>query len=475
MCRCRWLKGGKDPSLLAASKAGTTSNHMIRVTCLLASPKSQSSETSHRACQMFHWRKGMIHRPAVRAYLRCRGNIAHCHRGLTTLQHIPVLAKEVVSVLQKASSSEYQPLYCDATFGEGGYTRQLLDATSKGTVIAVDQDPSAYERAVQLAASPKYKGRIIPVHGKFGDLVHHLDHLGYHGQCLDGIAFDIGVSSQQIDDPSRGFSFRNDGPLDMRMGGTGDQTNSTRHLSDSLTAEVVVNTFSEEQIADILYQYGEEGRSRRVARAIVSARSKTSLRTTGQLRDAVISALGIRSAHGSDGFKHPATRTFQALRIYVNDELGQLHRGLSAAEHLLKPARPLVCVTFHSLEDRIVKQFLQYRSAVPSAAQDLPILEFDSVEGLADTTDPTDRDIEKSYTRAKREKYLAKKRKSASGLLHQTASSSTSSPLPPNPDSLPTFQLLFKKAVTPERSEVESNRRARSAKLRAALRTEHLI
>jgi 16S rRNA (cytosine1402-N4)-methyltransferase len=246
--------------------------------------------------------------------------------------HVPVLLNEVIAALNVRPGL----CYVDATFGRGGYSRAIL--AQGGRVYGIDRDPEAIAAGQQLASSDK---NFTMLHGTFGDLQSHL--ATAHVAQVDGIAFDIGVSSPQIDEANRGFSFRMDGPLDMRMDPT-----TGRSAAD------LVNTLDEEELADILYHYGEERHSRRIARAIVAARPIT--RTT-ELRD-VIHRVMPPAREGID----PATRSFQALRIAVNDELGELERGLAAAEQVLAPGGRLAVVSFHSLEDRIVKDFLRERS-----------------------------------------------------------------------------------------------------------------
>jgi 16S rRNA (cytosine1402-N4)-methyltransferase len=227
-------------------------------------------------------------------------------------------------------------VYLDATFGGGGYTGAILSAAAC-TVWAIDRDPDAIARGAELAA--RHPGRLHLLHGAFADM---MELLGAHGvTALDGIVFDLGVSSFQIDDPARGFSFRHDGPLDMRMARSGP------------SAADLVNTLAERELADTLYELGEERASRRVARAIVAARAEAPITTTAQLADIIRRVLPPdRSGH------HPATRSFQALRIRVNDELGQIERALDQAARLLAPGGRLVVVSFHSLEDRMVKRFM---------------------------------------------------------------------------------------------------------------------
>jgi len=288
-------------------------------------------------------------------------------------------------------------VFVDATFGAGGYTRALLDSCAC-TVWGIDRDPTAVEMGREL--SQQYPGRLKVVHGRYGDMVDLLDDLvnRHAGDGVDGIAFDIGVSSMQLDRPERGFSFRGDGPLDMRMG------------HSELTAADVVNDETEAALADIIRRYGEEKAACRVARAIVAARAEEPITRTSRLAE-IIRGVVRASRDGID----PATRTFQALRIFVNDELGELDRGLGAAEALLRPGGRLAVVSFHSLEDRRVKSFLREHGGetpAPSRHQPLP-----------------------AETRAA------------------------------------TFRLLKRGAIKPGAEEIAANPRARSARLRGAERT----
>ena len=249
------------------------------------------------------------------------------------MNHVPVMLPEVLQALDIRAGATY----VDGTFGGGGYSAAILDA-APCTVFAIDRDPAAISRGAALAA--RHPGRLHLIEGRFGDIVALL---GQHGVTqLDGVVLDIGVSSFQIDDPARGFSFRHDGPLDMRMAAAGP------------TAADLVNTLPEGELADTLYQLGEERLSRRIARAIVVARTEAAITTTARLAD-VIRAVVPREKSGID----PATRSFQALRIRVNDELGEIERGLVAAASMLAPGGRLVVVSFHSLEDRLVKRFMQ--------------------------------------------------------------------------------------------------------------------
>jgi 16S rRNA (cytosine1402-N4)-methyltransferase len=265
-----------------------------------------------------------------------------------SLRHVPVMLGEVVAALAPRAGG----LYVDCTFGLGGYTRALL-AAADCRVWAIDRDPGAVALARSLAAT--CDGRLQVVEGCFGDLVALLAAAGV--TAVDGIAFDLGVSSVHLDDAGRGFSFRADGPLDMRMGNTGE------------TAADLVNRLSEHELARIIFEYGEERRARRVAAAIVEARAVAPIERTGGLA-AIVRRVVPPSHDGID----PATRTFQALRMLVNDELGELRRGLAAAERLLAPGGRLAVVAFHSLEDRIVKEFLRLRAEVPpSPSRHLPM------------------------------------------------------------------------------------------------------
>jgi len=303
-----------------------------------------------------------------------------------TAPHVPVLIDQVIDALSPKSSD----VMVDATFGAGGYTRAILSTGAH--VIGLDRDPTVRPHAKAVAND--FPGRFQLVETAFGDLAEAVD------QPLDGVVFDIGVSSMQIDEADRGFSFLRDGPLDMRMSGQGP------------TAADVVNTWDHGPLAHILKQYGEERQSGRVATAILRRRVERPFERTLDLAEVVEKALGGRRGAPI----HPATRTFQALRIAVNDELGELERGLVAAEARLRPGGRLAVVTFHSLEDRIVKTFLAERSGnAPGGSRHLP---------------------QAATTRA------------------------------------PSFTLLFKGAREGTEAEIAANPRARSAKLRAAVRTD---
>jgi 16S rRNA (cytosine1402-N4)-methyltransferase len=305
--------------------------------------------------------------------------------------HVPVMLSEVLVMLQPRAGA----VYVDATFGRGGYTQGLLDAGCC-RVIAIDRDPAAIAFAAPLVAASR--GRLTLLRGRFGDMVDLLSAIGV--ARIDGVAFDLGVSSGQIDDAERGFSFRAEGPLDMRMDPDAGET-----------AGDLVNALSEAELARILRDYGEERAARRIARAIVRARLRQPIASTADLAGIVHSVL----PRASDGID-PATRTFQALRIRVNDELGELARGLAAAERLLGEGGRLCVVAFHSLEDRVVKVFLKARA----------------------------------------------------GLMPRP---SRHQPWAAGEPAAPSFRLITLKAVRPLASEVAGNPRARSARLRAAERT----
>ena len=257
----------------------------------------------------------------------------------TAIGHAPVMLPEVLDMLSPRDGG----VYLDGTFGGGGYARGIL-ASARCTLWAIDRDPQAIERGAslmqELTGGDEHDSRLHLIEGSFGSMMALLAERGV--QRLDGVVLDLGVSSFQLDDPARGFSFRADGPLDMRM---------SRH---GQSAADLVRTLPEAELADTLYTLGEERLSRRVARAIVAARAQAPIETTLQL------ATIIRSVVPPDrkGRIDPATRSFQALRLRVNDELGEIERGLAQAAELLAPGGRLVVVAFHSLEDRIVKRFM---------------------------------------------------------------------------------------------------------------------
>jgi len=299
--------------------------------------------------------------------------------------HIPVLLRPLLEAVAPVAG-----LWLDGTFGAGGYARGLLDAGAD-RVIGVDRDPTVFDLAQGWADA--YGDCLKLVEGTFSDLDRYAD------LPLDGVVLDLGVSSMQLDQAERGFSFAKDGPLDMRMGAEGP------------SAADLVNGASEAELADILFHYGEERAARRIARAIVQARAADPIVTTAHMVEIVARCL----PRPKPGQVHPATRSFQAIRIAVNDELGQLVAGLEAAERALKPGGRLAVVTFHSLEDRIVKRFLQMRSG-----------------------------------------------RGGAGSRHAPAVALES----------PRFEVLTRRAVGPDEAELEANPRARSAKLRVAQRTD---
>ena len=260
-----------------------------------------------------------------------------------TERHVPVLLGEAMAHLAPRCGG----IYVDATFGAGGYARAVLK-TPGVRLFAIDRDPQAIAGGQALAA--EYSDRLTLLHGRFSDMERLL---AAHGiSAVDGVVMDLGVSSMQLDEAERGFSFLREGPLDMRMEGQG------------MSAAEVLNTFREEDIAAILKTYGEERRARPLARAIVHRRKERPFQTTFDLVEVVESVLG----RLRPGKKHPATRTFQALRIFVNRELEEVAQGLLAAERLLRPGGRLVVVSFHSLEDRIVKRFFAARTGRGQAA-----------------------------------------------------------------------------------------------------------
>src|SRR5437763_2565255 len=262
--------------------------------------------------------------------------------------HVPVLVREVVDALQPADGERY----LDGTFGAGGYTQALLDEADCRMIALLRH---AVSTAAGLALAARFPSRLLLIEGRFGDMTELLESEGVHE--VDGVALDLGVSSMQFDQPERGFSFRASGPLDMRMEKRGP------------SAADLVNEADEAELADIFWRYGEERRSRRVAHAIVEQRKHKRIETTGELAEIVRRAVGVSAKDESD----PATRAFQALRIAVNDELGELARGLAAAEQVLAPGGRLAVVSFHSLEDRAGKEFVRARSGrTPAPSRHAP-------------------------------------------------------------------------------------------------------
>ncbi len=303
--------------------------------------------------------------------------------------HIPVLLDEVIAGLSPKAGE----IHVDGTFGAGGYSKAILDTGAR--VIAFDRDPDAIREGCSLA--DESGGRLTLVPERFSRMGEALAQRGI--DAVDGVTLDIGVSSMQLDRAERGFSFQADGPLDMRMSQEGQ------------SAADFLNGASEERIADVLYHYGEEPKSRRVARAIVAARP---IERTGQLAEIVRKALG----HHAGMKKDPATRTFQAIRIYLNEELQELEGGLEAAELVLRSGGRLAVVTFHSLEDRVVKRFLRERSgAVPAASRHLPVQANDgpapSFEAVAKPVRPGEAEL-RSNPRARSATLRVARRTSAS-------------------------------------------------------------
>ncbi|MBV8090940.1 MAG: 16S rRNA (cytosine(1402)-N(4))-methyltransferase RsmH [Alphaproteobacteria bacterium] len=319
---------------------------------------------------------------------------AGCRRSVGPVQeggagHVPVLLDPVLEILAPRDGA----VYVDATFGAGGYAEALLEAADC-RIFAIDRDPDAVTRGRVLAK--RHGGRLTVIEGLFGQMRRLLAPLA--PGPIAGIVFDLGVSSVQLDTPERGFSFRFGGPLDMRMSRQGE------------TAADLIASLSEDELTRLIHELGQERFARRVSRAIKAAERRRAVLTTSELAEIVRSVVP-KSESGQD----PATRTFQALRIAVNNELGELERGLIAAEQLLAPGGRLAVVSFHSLEDRVVKQFLQQRSGqAPRASRHAP----DAVAALATS-----------------------------------------------------FELFGRRAVRPSAAEIARNPRARAARMRAARRT----
>jgi 16S rRNA (cytosine1402-N4)-methyltransferase len=303
------------------------------------------------------------------------------------------MVEQVVAALAPRAGG----IYVDGTFGGGGYSKAILDA-APCTVWGIDRDPAAIARGEALAA--RYRDRFVLIVGRYGEMDVLLTERGV--ARVDGVALDLGISSDQLDDPQRGFSFQREGPLDMRMASAG------------ASAAEVVNGTAEEPLADIIFRFGEERWARRIARSIVEARRAAPITTTARLAE-IVRAAYPRAARRERDRIDPATRTFQAIRIFVNDEIGELEHGLAAAERILGVGGRLAVVTFHSLEDRVVKSFIQERSGrTPGPSRHLP--------------DP-----------------------------HARAAA--------------TFAAIDRGAARPDADEVGANPRARSARLRVAERT----
>jgi 16S rRNA (cytosine1402-N4)-methyltransferase len=320
---------------------------------------------------------------------RGKGEAPEADGGLA--RHTPVLLHRVLEVFQPKDGARY----IDCTFGAGGYTRAFLESANCD-VLALDRDPHAVRDGQSLVSHYGKRLKLLQAH--FHDLMTMAEKAGF--APADGIVFDLGVSSMQLDEAERGFSFMRDGPLDMRMSAKGP------------SAADVINRCEEQELAEILFKLGDEKRSRALARAIVRRRAVQPIARTGELAELIADVLK-RSRHES---KHPATRSFQALRLFVNDELGELVSGLAAAERILRPGGVLAVVTFHSTEDRIVTNFFAERKG---------------------------------------------RRKKPSRHMPEAPAG------PP-----PSFEPLTRKAIEPDEAEIGVNPRARSARLRAGKRLE---
>ena len=299
------------------------------------------------------------------------------------LQHKPVMCEEVLSILNPSDGC----VYLDGTLGAGGHSRKILESADC-SVIGIDKDPTAIELCRDL--EKQYGNKFLSINGSFGNLSQHLNSIGINK--IDGILLDLGTSSMQLGTPERGFSFQFDAPLDMRMTQTGER------------AYDIINSLSEDSLADIIFYFGEERRSRKIAKAIVNKRKIKKIKTTFDLNEIVLNV-----KKGKNKKIHPATKTFQALRIYINNELKDLYEALISIEKVLSEKGRLVVISFHSLEDRIVKNFIKENS--------IPLRKYD----------------------------------------------------PKNPDKI--FVYEKRKVIKPSEYEVKKNRRSRSAKLRWVFRS----
>ena len=299
------------------------------------------------------------------------------------LQHKPVMCEEVLSILNPSDGC----VYLDGTLGAGGHSRKILESADC-SVIGIDKDPTAIELCKDLEV--QYGNKFLSINGSFGNLSQHLNSIGINK--IDGILLDLGTSSMQLGTPERGFSFQFDAPLDMRMTQTGER------------AYDIINSLSEDSLADIIFYFGEERRSRKIAKAIVNKRKIKKIKTTFDLNEIILS---VKKANNKK--IHPATKTFQALRIYINNELKDLYEALISIEKVLSEKGRLVVISFHSLEDRIVKNFIRENS--------IPLRKYD----------------------------------------------------PKNPDKI--FVYENRKVIKPSEYEVKKNRRSRSAKLRWVFRS----
>lgn len=328
--------------------------------------------------------------------------------------HIPVMAVETINFLKPKDSE----LFLDMTFGAGGHTREILKVAPNAKIIALDRDPVAHEMALALAK--QYPGQIFPVLGKFSELPDQLTQLNINQQSIDGVIFDFGCSSMQFDEGARGFSISKNGPLDMRM--------DKDRFPDTPSAAEILAKIEEVDLARILKVYGEEKQAKKIARAIVETRySIKKIETTKELADIV------QSCHGSGSFRldklqrpsHPATKTFQALRIFVNNELNEINYGMILAQRYLKLGGKLIAITFHSLEDTIVKRHVM-GNVLNDMANTLPLK-------YCSHTVSYDQDVMENVMKS-------------------------------------SWQQMTKHVVLPSDDEVESNPRSRSAKLRAVIR-----
>ena len=299
------------------------------------------------------------------------------------LQHKPVMCEEVLSILNPSDGC----VYLDGTLGAGGHSRKILESADC-SVVGIDKDPTAIELCRDL--EKQYGNKFLSINGSFGNLSQHLNSIGINK--IDGILLDLGTSSMQLGTPERGFSFQFDAPLDMRMTQTGER------------AYDIINSLSEDSLANIIFYFGEERRSRKIAKAIVNKRKIKKIKTTFDLNEIILS---VKKANNKK--IHPATKTFQALRIYINNELKDLYEALISIEKVLSEKGRLVVISFHSLEDRIVKNFIKENS--------MPLRKYD----------------------------------------------------PKNPDKI--FVYENRKVIKPSEYEVKKNRRSRSAKLRWVFRS----
>lgn len=346
---------------------------------------------------------------------RCCTTTTSTTTTTTSARHVPVLCQTAIDYLQPQAGGKY----IDMTFGAGGHTRRLLDSCPEATVYALDRDPQAHELAQRMSAAPEYAGRLVPLLGKFSELPQLLQALQVPRNSIDGILFDFGCSSMQFDEAARGFSISHNGPLDMRM---------DCGRSGGVSAADVLARAEEVDLARILRVYGEEKAAKKIARAIVEARGALQrIETTRQLADLVASVVG-EGQHRLDKLQRPAhvaTKTFQALRIFVNNELNEINYGMILAREYLRTEGRLVAITFHSLEDTIVKRHIN-GNVIEGVANPLPL----KYCGHDLTHDPA---LLESFVQIN-------------------------------------WRQLHRHVVVPDASEIARNSRSRSAKLRAALK-----